>query len=399
MKRTLYFNDARHYYLFVFEPPMRLEDAWVPVDEVAGTAVDTFVYGVSRADGLFYPSQVGLQFGADRQPFQHAYEWRAWENMQSLIQQGLDPLSVLVDRAHEKGLDFFASLRMGSYGGIDPAHMPENGGRGFVHPEVRNHQFAVLKELATQYPIQGLELDFAASPGGCPFWLRSEDAAEYTPVMTDFLRQTADMVRNRPGGPGLIGARIYPTEELNLSTGLDIHTWIDEGLVDFLIPVIYADFVLDANMPIEWLTHAARKKNIATYGMLQPYAQDESRRFHTRETATPAMIAAAAANFWAAGVDGLYTWFLPWPLGNTERRILTDIGHPDRVKEADKHYFVRRSSEEMQGHEYPAVLPLEISATSPDQRHQMSFSIADEPQNPRIQYLAMSLNISNLVTA
>ena len=51
--RTIYFNDARHYYLFVFEPPMRLKDAWVPIDEVAGTAVDTFSYGVSRGDGLF----------------------------------------------------------------------------------------------------------------------------------------------------------------------------------------------------------------------------------------------------------------------------------------------------------------------------------------------------------
>ena len=47
-KRIIYMNDARHYYLFVFEPPMTLEDAWVPVDEVAGTAVDTFCYGVER---------------------------------------------------------------------------------------------------------------------------------------------------------------------------------------------------------------------------------------------------------------------------------------------------------------------------------------------------------------
>ena len=54
-KRTLYYNDARHYYLYVFEPPMAIEDAWVPIDEVAGTAVDTFVYGVERGDGLFYP--------------------------------------------------------------------------------------------------------------------------------------------------------------------------------------------------------------------------------------------------------------------------------------------------------------------------------------------------------
>ena len=62
-RRTIYFNDARHYYLFVFEPPMTMDDAWRPVDEVAGTSVDTFSYGVERGDGLFYQSKVGMRFG------------------------------------------------------------------------------------------------------------------------------------------------------------------------------------------------------------------------------------------------------------------------------------------------------------------------------------------------
>ena len=35
------------------EPPMALEDAWRPIDDVAGTNVDTFVYMVERGDGLF----------------------------------------------------------------------------------------------------------------------------------------------------------------------------------------------------------------------------------------------------------------------------------------------------------------------------------------------------------
>ena len=54
-RRTIYFNDARHYYLFVFEPPMKLEDVWRPIDEVAATPVDTFVYGVARGDGDDHP--------------------------------------------------------------------------------------------------------------------------------------------------------------------------------------------------------------------------------------------------------------------------------------------------------------------------------------------------------
>jgi len=71
--------------LFAMEPPMALEDAWRPIDDVAGTNVDTFVYMVERGDGLFCesrrpthiippqlkvaalsdPSEVGGQFGSD----------------------------------------------------------------------------------------------------------------------------------------------------------------------------------------------------------------------------------------------------------------------------------------------------------------------------------------------
>ena len=58
---------------------MRLEDAWRPIDEVAGTGVDTFVYGLSRDDGLFYPSKVGMPFGESRGPAEK--DLAAYENI------------------------------------------------------------------------------------------------------------------------------------------------------------------------------------------------------------------------------------------------------------------------------------------------------------------------------
>ena len=119
-ERTIYFNDARHYSLFVFQPPMKIEDAWRPIDEVAGTAVDTFVYGVSRDDGLFYPTKVGRRFAEDMRPIPMVAYWRVWQNMQSLIDRGLDPLTVLIDRAHEKGMEFIASLRMCAFDAMLP---------------------------------------------------------------------------------------------------------------------------------------------------------------------------------------------------------------------------------------------------------------------------------------
>mgnify|MGYP003321265411 CR=1 FL=1 len=146
--RSIYFNDARHYYLFVFDPPMRLEDAWRPVDEVSGTAVDTFVYGVSRGDtGLFFPSEVGMRFGADLQPFQNAYEWRSWENMESLISRGLDPLTVLIDRAHEKNMEFFASVPPAFSHTVRSFNMIFNFG-GLFLLTIDNHQFNRQKQMA-----------------------------------------------------------------------------------------------------------------------------------------------------------------------------------------------------------------------------------------------------------
>ena len=98
--------------------------------------------------------------------------------------------------------------------------------------------------------------------------------------MTDFVRNVAEMVRNRPGGSGQIGARIYPTVELNQKTGLDVQTWLREGLVDFVVPMVYAFFVLDGNMPIDWLVQEAHENDISVYAMLQPYYSEENRRFY-----------------------------------------------------------------------------------------------------------------------
>ena len=395
--RTLYFNDARHYYLFVHEPPMRLRDAWAPVDEVAGTAVDTFVYGVARGDGLFYPSKKGLRFGADQEKLGMAAYWRVWENMQSLIDRDLDPLGVLVDRAHDKGMEFFASLRMGDWPGLDPRFTIAGGGRGYVHQETRDHQFGVLEELATRYPVEGVELDFAAAPGGSSFWLKPEEVEEHTPLMTDYVRQISRMVRQRPGKPGQIGARVYPTEELNLKTGLDVRAWLDEGLVDYVVPMVYLFFVLDSNMPIDWLVEAAHASDAAVYAMLQPYYSDESRRFHGVRNATPPMLRAAAANNWARGVDGQYAWFFSWPLGPNERHSLTELGDPDLVAEADKHYFLRRQSDDDQ--DIDAYLPLPLTQADAGKRFQLPFHIADDVTNPKVQQVLLRIGISDLLGA
>lgn len=397
-RRTIYFNDARHYYLFVYDPPMRMEDAWSPIDEVAGTSVDTFSYGVSRADGLFYPSKVGLQWGSDRMPFQNAYEWRCWENMQSLTARGLDPLQVLIDRAHEKNMDFIASLRLGEYGGMDPDHSVGNGGRGFVHSEVRDHQRSVVEELATAYNTEAVELDFSAAPGGCAHCLNPDEAPAQASVLTDFVRDCATAVRGRSGDAGLLGARVYPSPDLNQRAGLDVDTWLNEGLVDFLIPSSYSCFFLDSQMPIDWIVEAAHRQDTSVYGILQPYYLD-GRRINTNiEHMSTEKMRAAAANFWQADVDGLCTWFMDWPLEQVQRQILTELGDPDLTREVTKHYFLRQRAENPARFVYDAELPVAIKADA-DKTHEISFTICDDPANERIGRIRLKINVADLVPA
>ena len=399
--RTIYFNDARHYYLFVFEPPMKLVDAWQPVDEVAGTAVDTFIYGVERGDGLFYPSRVGMRFGQDQRPFTFGGYWRVWHGMQSLIDRGLDPLTVLIDRAHQKGMEFFASLRMSAYGGMNPNFRVPEGGRGMAHPEVRDHQFDILKELATEYDVEGVELDFAAAPGGMPMILRKEDAPEFTPVLTDYVAKISEMVRGRPGGAGQIGARVYPTESMNLAQGLDVRTWLKQGLVDFLVPMFYADFMLDPDMPFEWLVEAAHERNVPVYGMLMPHIATKETGSPITVHATSQNIRAAAANYWQRGVDGLYTWFMPWPLGDAQRQTLSELGDPELIEQRDKHYVLHRRSEQAAKMGYDAHLPIEVPAADPAKRYMIPFSIADVVvgSKDRIRSVQIRIKIDNLVSA
>ncbi len=399
-RRTIYFNDARHYYLFIFEPPMRMEDAWRPIDEVAGTAVDTFIYGASRDDGLFYPSKCGMRFCEDARPFDAVPYWRAWHNMQSLIDRGFDPLQVLIDRAHDKGMDFIASLRLGGYGGMPEEWSVARGGRGFVHEQVRDHQSAVLAELVNDYATEGVELDFAAPPAGGSLCLRFEDAAEYAPVMTDFVRRIAGVAHGRQPKRGLVGARVYPTEELNRKCGLDVRTWLDEGLVDYVAPILYGDFVVDANMPIEWLVDAAHANDVSVYATLQPYYSDDRKcRSDGIVFASPAMTRAAAANFWQLDVDGLYAWFMKWPLGDAERRTLSELADPDLIQMQDKHYIIRSRTKDDDRHDYPSTLPIEIEAPGPGQRLRIPFRLADDTRDDRLHSIRIRMAIAGTVSA
>lgn len=336
---------------------MTMQDAWRCVDDVAGTSVDTFVYMVQRGDGLFYNSKVGQQFGSDMvdSGFWLVAFYRAWHNMKSLEAQGLDPLTVLIDRSHQKGMEFIASYRVTSFLGMEQLvtfersstdgalNQPLTPG-ALALPEVRDHQFAILSELMTDYACDGLELDFGMG-GVVP---QDSTGEKIAPVLTKWIAEISSMARAHGG---ILGVRIYPTVAANEEMGLDVMEWIKRGLVDYLMPYHYGFLELDSQMPIGWVIDACSNTDISVYGYCcahpggltpakpdRPLGNDvEGRGGVFSESAS---IRAGAANLWTAGCDGLMTWFARWPHGDVERAWLGQIGDPDLLTESSKVYRV-----------------------------------------------------------
>ena len=218
-RRLLFYNDARHSYIYYYDPPFRLEDAWKPVDEVVGTGVDTLVYGFGAGPTMFHNTNAGERWGDHLESFPLVAGWRAYENIKSLNERGLDPLKVLIDRAHEKGIEFFGSLRQSHL--ADPADQDDAvnwmfswqfridhpewclKGRGkyafdWTHPEVRAERFALIEETVNEYDVDGFEIDWTF----WPHYFEDDEAEEKAHILTEYMsevRRTVDAASAKRG--------------------------------------------------------------------------------------------------------------------------------------------------------------------------------------------------------
>ncbi|MDA1349885.1 MAG: hypothetical protein O3A47_13635 [Chloroflexi bacterium] len=405
-RRTMYHNDGRHYYTYVFDAPLKMSEALRPVDEVAGTAVDTFTYLVERGDGMFYDSKVGILVGTDKRPFDTAAMWHLSESLVSLVDRGIDPLKILVDRAHEKKMDFIPVVRIAAYGGMKAEDGPAAGGRGFTLQVNRDHGTGVIKELVSGYDIEGVEIDF---PGIIPevesLYFAPDELIAGTAIMTEWLREAARLIRTGKGKQLEVGARIFPTEKMNLAQGCDVRTWINEGLVDYVMPQFFGDMNQDPDLPLEWIVDLAHEHDVSVYGNLQPFVRDKSTTLDDSTVTrwvypTPENFRATMANYWAKGVDGLCTWFMKWPLEIEQRGVLTEMGDPDLVADKTKVLTLRRRAKYPSSMGYDAPLPVKIPEVDGTKRYPISFYLADDviAKADRVRRVVLRVHVSNVVT-
>ncbi len=411
-RRLIFYSDARHTHIYAYDPPMRVEDAVAPVDDVSGTGVDTFVYGFGAGLTMYHNTKVGETWAQHlinagkatfREPdiWNSLPFWRAYSNIKSLRDRGLDILELLTERAHEKGLEMWGSIR--SNHAQDPAYIDtaDNSTFKINHPEwhlktapghpfnwairqVRDERLALVKEALFDYDLDGLEIDFVF----CPHLFEQGQIQANKHLVTEFMadaRRAANEAASRRGRPVVLGARILPTPKANAAAGLDITDWIAEDLVDFLAPAVYGPMQMDVNLPFEWLVELVDGTGCQVYPALQNKVfsvhtsgiHQAARRVY-EHSATPEHFRAGAASYWAKGADGIYLPWFDWPVGSQEKQILSEIHDPDLLREKPKRYWttVRDVDGDYEG--YTSQLPLTLQTGEEASQQVVQVHLADD---------------------
>jgi len=101
----------------------------------------------------------------------------------------------------------------------------------YSHPEVRDHQFAMFKELVWRYDADGIEIDWLRTPGVFAPGKEKEGLALLTAFMRR-CRREADRVAASRGRPYPIAVRLPVLESACKSYGFDPVTWAKDGLAE-----------------------------------------------------------------------------------------------------------------------------------------------------------------------
>ena len=301
-------------------------------------------------------------------PLYDSEGYRQWK------EQGIDIAAIFAEESRKRGIESFYNYRInGSDNDLGPfSKLPMKlkhpewlihtwpgpvGLWNYAIPEVRRYKLSILREIAERFDYDGISLDFARV---CPV-LPPGKAWANRDKMTDFLREFRSItqeVAHRRGRPLLVGARIPENLQGCHFDGLDIETWVREGLVDVLALGIRS---FDVDIA------AFRSITAGTHVKLYPSVDDH----HASDGyATPPIdiYRGVAANWWRQGADGIQTFNFnhapDFPFREVWETHLTayrELGSPKTPHRKNKRFVVQRRG----GGHGPTVIPNPQDWTTP----------------------------------
>jgi hypothetical protein len=244
------------------------------------------------------------------------------QRMVPMMDEGMMPVEVFIDECHKHGMEFIAGFRMNDRHGHHPDHFKQlceekpdwvlreykPSWRGapkesheygcslnYAVEGVREFLLSIMAEAVSRFDLDGLEFNYTRLVECFP----RDQAAESAHIMTDFVRQARVMLRRKSGKNLVLGVRVPQQMAGCLAWGLDVPTWIREGLVDYVAP---GDFgFTDFNEKWEDFTSIAREHDCRVYPQTQPKIGIE---LDPTTLMTEAQYRGALNNIYAAGADG-----------------------------------------------------------------------------------------------
>ncbi len=383
--RVFFYDDGRHYSgLYQFAPPLEASDLTYAVDQLVDSGVDTLLYSAGLEGGAVqYGSQVAQKWGDNVDVWVHPIFYRASRNLHQLVADGNDPMRILAERCHHKGIWFIPTCPVCIVGGgaesergygrksdfvfdnpqfyvgEDNHPQAEFLGRmfgakrlNFLHAEVRRERFRIFEELLTRYQSDGIELDFSLDNEFGPF-CRFGEVPQVAPVLTQWIRDVRDVARKAEKAQGR-RKRIYvriPSGPPSLwrIPGFEVETWVSEKLVDGLVCLSpYKKetprnrlLMFDQDLDLSAAVALTRGTGCRVLAGITSYLGRQ-----LESTAPAPMVWAAAALAYDKGADGFGLssgGWVPngWPWTAEEYNTLRLFGHPELLATADKVYRVR----------------------------------------------------------
>ena len=357
MPRIMFYHDGRYPLTYMYEPPMQKKEYEAAVDELVGTPVEALMFCLGDGRTVLHDTKVGELWGHNVDKWPHLVFQRAHQNAKQLIRQGHDPLHPICNRAHTKGIRVYPTLLLQQGRGergqdvrcsdfrFNNSHL-EIGERGdleaefpglrcldFKHQVVREERFALIEETLSCYPVDGFELQLNYSP----YYFHPNEVESGQQIMTAWIRQVYNAVK-KSGSERELAVRIPASIEGCLQVGLDVCAWMKQGIVDVVIGQTFSGpELLDSTTDFSALVEAAKGTDCRIHATLQSHVDSDRLGEGTIE-----MIRAAACNYWAQGVDGLYLahWFGNWPYQASFYEKLRELPHPDIMATKDKYYYV-----------------------------------------------------------
>jgi hypothetical protein len=333
------------------------------LDYLKGTQVDCLCWCVGEQIAYSWPSKVMENIYDLKDKGKNTFTtWRDDRDvMYSLHRQGIDYLPHLIARAHKQGLMFVASFRMNdthvksypnSY--LTPefwkthqhcriwdatdAKSYYNAALDYSFPEVRRRYRDAILEVAENYDVDGIELDFSRTP----YIFQPFEAWRKRGILTRFVRDIRNRIDHIGSGrkrPMVLILRIPSRPRSLASSGIDAHRWIKEQLPTILV---ISELVINLNQRLEPWRSLCRKAGVLLYPSVEAAPAYNLTEFYSPLVQNPLaprhdgwalgttrddeirLQRAAAQNFLAQDTDGIYMFNFPCRLAESKNVMHTD---------------------------------------------------------------------------